>query len=101
MAVFNSNPEQSGILQHDFIEDRTFPLQGGVLHLTEGEYERLADGDLEDTVHELGRLGVEAHESGAVETHIYGSEDPNDTRKVYLSTNPNDPLTVVKGTRVV
>ncbi len=102
MAVFDSKPDQAGILQHNHIEDRTFPVQGGVLHITDGEFEHLLNGaDPNDTVYELGRLGVNPNPDGVVEAHIYKSENPDDTRKVFVSTNPNDPLTVVGGKRVI
>lgn len=102
MPVFDSRPDQGGILQHNELE-RTFAVQGGVLHMTKGEFGRLADVlEPQDAVQELGRLGIDvANPDGVVEARIYGSENPEDERNVFISTNPNDPLTVVRGKRVV
>ncbi len=101
MAVFHPKPEDAGIFQHKHL-DRTFAVQGGTLHMTGQEFEHLLNvADPNETVIALGKLGVEANQNGVVEAHIHTSENPDDIQKVFVATNPNDPLTVVGGKRVI
>ena len=101
MPVFDSNPGQGGILQHDYLPNRTFVVQGGELHVTGREYDQLGFAKPQDVVDELGRLGIATHPDGAVEVRIHSSEDPKDMRIAHVSTNPEDPFVEIRGKRVV
>lgn len=101
MPAFEPKPGQEGILQHHFLPERTFAVQEGTLHVTGHEYDELGFAKPQDVVDELGRLGIATHPNGAVEVHIYPSENPKDKRTTYVSTNPDDPFVEIRGKRVV
>lgn len=102
MAFFEPRPDEAGIFQYATDAERTFALQGGVLHVTEVELNHLMfKASVEEVIAELGNLGISMAEEGVVEVNIHKSEDPQDMQTVFLATSPNDPLTEVPGSRIL
>lgn len=102
MPIYNPDQGIPGTLRHDYVPDRTFAIQPGVLHLTDGEFKDLLfRSSKEETVQTLGKWGIEGVEDGVVETFVYHAEDPRATEQIFLSVDPRDPATMTLGTRVV
>ncbi len=99
MPLFSPAQGQSGTLQGTA---RKFVIQPGILHLTEGDLNDLTDSDKtdEETVQKLGGLGITTADDTVVDALVHRSEDPADIIQLFLSTQPNDPATIVRGTRI-